>query len=168
MADTRPAAGDPPTDPPETTPPGPTSPPVPAPDPPADPTSPVDGDPPDLAAVRREAAGYRTRLRDTEQERDQLRDRVEAMERADVERIAAASGMAVPSDLWLLVGGLDELRVDGALNPDRVSERVGTILRERPSWKRPTPAPAGGSRLGNGVPRDLGLYDLVEQARSRR
>jgi hypothetical protein len=177
VADTPPAAstppapgppppGGPPADPPGT-PPGTPSPPVPPPDPPSDPTAPVDGDPPDVASLRREAAGYRTRLRDTEQERDRLRDRVDALERGEVERLAAGAGMSTPADLWLLVRDLDELRVDGALNPHRATERIANILSERPSWRKPGIDFGSGSRLNGAPARELGLYDLVEQSRRR-
>jgi hypothetical protein len=139
----------------------PETPPGPAPGPPAPEDTPGD----DLAALRRENAARRRQLRDAEQERDQLRTRVDALERADVERLAAGLGMATPADVWLLVQNLDDLRVDGALSADRVQERVQTILTERPSWKRSVSPDTygGGSRLGNGVPRDLGLYDLLRQ-----
>src|SRR5690606_8807662 len=43
------------------------------------------------AALRREAAGYRTRLRDVEAERDTLRATVAAIQRGEVERIAGTT-----------------------------------------------------------------------------
>jgi hypothetical protein len=130
-----------------------------------DPLEPQGGDTADVAALRREAASWRNRLRDVEADRDQLQGRLDELERLEVERLAANAGMATPGDLWLLVQGLDELRHDGRLSPDLATERIQTILKERPSWRKPTPAAAGGSRLGNGQPRELGLYDLIEQRR---
>ena len=168
-ADPPAAPADPPAEPGTSTgtPPGAPPAPQPPPDPPPDPTAPVDGDPPDVASLRREAAGYRTRLRDTETERDQLRQRLDALERGEVERLAAGAGMSTPTDLWLLVRDLDELRVDGALNPDRATERIANILSERPSWRTPRPDFGSGSRLSNGQARDPGLYDLLPQNRRR-
>jgi hypothetical protein len=156
MADAPPAPPGEPTDPP------------PANDPPPDSTEPREGDAPDVAALRREAAGYRTRLRDAEAERDQARERVDAMERAQVEAIASSAGAAVPSDVWLLIGSLDELRVDGALDADRARERVGAILRERPSWRVARPDYGSGTRgVGDGR-KQIGLSDLVAQQRRGR
>jgi hypothetical protein len=127
-----------------------------------EPTEPPDGDTEPLTALRREAAGYRTRLRDVEHERDQLAARVDQLERSEVERVAAGAGMSTPADIWLLVESLDELRVDGQLNPDRVTERVRTILQERPSWRAPQHDYGSGSRIGNGTGhRELGLFDLL-------
>jgi hypothetical protein len=153
MTDT-PPAGDPPA----------------GPDPPAtpgepDPTDPVEGDPPEIARLRHQAAGYRGRLRQVETERDQLAQRLERTQRADVERIAGAHGMATPSDLWLLVPDLGELLVDGELNPDRVTERVANILRERPTWRRPKPDLGGGSRLTGNGRKPIGLSDLINEQR---
>ena len=162
MTDTPPAPPGEPNPPPAGGEPNP-----PAPSPTVDPTEPRDGDPPDLAAIRREAARYRRQLRDAETERDQLRGRVDQAERADVERLAAAAGMATPSDVWLIVRDVAELRRDGALDHDLAGERVKTILEERPTWKRPPPANGGGgSRLAGPAPK-IGLSDLLSH-RGRR
>jgi len=167
VADTPPAAGAPPADPPQA-PPGAPSPPVPPSDPPADPTDPREGDPPDVAAVRREAANYRRRLRDVELERDQLRGRVDEFERGTVERIAANAGMSTPADVWLLIPDLEQLRTDGQLNPDAVRERIAAILSERPSWRRPRPDYGSGARgNGAGSPK-IGLSDLLRDRERRR
>jgi hypothetical protein len=158
MTDTTPAPPGEPTGPPPTGPPAPSSS-----EPPAEPAG---GD--DLATVRREAAGYRTRLREAEVERDRARARVEEMERLEVERIASTAGAAVPSDVWLLIPSLDELRVDGALNPERARERINGILAERPSWRRERPDYGSGAR---GVPngrKSLGLSDLIAEQRRGR
>ena len=157
-----------PTDPPET-PPGEPSPPVPPPAEPPDPTAPVDGDPPDVASLRREAAGYRTRLRDTEAERDALRARVERHERADVERLAEAAGFAQPSDVFMFAQDLEQLRADGGeLDPGRVAELAARVLTERPGLRKPGLDFGSGSRL-DGVPRPQpGLWDLLPQNRGSR
>jgi hypothetical protein len=58
------------------------------PDPTPDPHHDTD-DRPDVRAASREAANYRRRLRATEIERDQLRDQLDRVQRAEVERRAA-------------------------------------------------------------------------------
>jgi len=172
MTDAPPAAGAPPAappaEPPQPTPPGAPSPPVPPPEPPADPTSPVDGDPPEIAALRREAGGYRTRLRETEQERDTLRQRVERLERADVERLAAQAGFAQPSDVFMFAGDLEQLRAEGGdLDTARLQELASRVLAERPGLRKPGVDYGSGSRIDNGQVREPGLFDLVDQARRR-
>jgi hypothetical protein len=124
------------------------------------------GDDQGASALRHEAARWRTQLRDVEAERDQLRDRVQAMQRVEVARVAGASGMAVPPDLWLLVSDLGELLSDaGDVDANLVRERVQAILRERPSWRQPDLA-VGGTRVGNGPASRRELFDLLEQHRS--
>ena len=163
MADPPPPADAPPADPPST-PPGPAPDAVPPAEPPADPPA---GDN-DLAALHRENTSFRRRLRETETGRDQLAQRLERMQRGEVERQAAGHGMSTPSDLWLLVQDLGELLVDGELNPDRVGERVQGILRERPSWRRTRPDYGSGARgvTSNGKP--LGLSDLLKEQERKR
>ena len=73
--------------------------------------------------------------------------------------------MATPADVWLLIGGLEELRSDGQLNPDAVRERVTGILRERPSWRRPRPDYGSGARGNGATGQKIGLSDLLQQHR---
>jgi hypothetical protein len=49
--------------------------------------------------LSREAASYRRRLRDTETERDQLREQLDRLQRAEVERLASAAGLQVAGDV---------------------------------------------------------------------
>lgn len=94
---------------------------------------------PDAARESREAANYRRRLRDVEAERDGLRERVDQLERAEVERIAAEQPywMIQPRDLWAVGVELAELRGDdGTLDPDLVKAKVREVLDERPTWRR--------------------------------
>jgi hypothetical protein len=109
----------------------------------------------------REAASYRRRLRETEAERDALRERVESYERREAEAIARDLGAAVPSDLWTLVG-LDDLRGDdGALDSETVQARVSAILAERPTWRRPAPDLGAGARPPVESERKPGLSALL-------
>jgi hypothetical protein len=95
----------------------------------------------DVAAVRREAAGYRVRLRDAEQERDALAGRLERMQRAEAERLAAQApddgpALADGADLWRgdgveLAGLLDD---EGNVDPGRVREAVEQIGAAHEHW----------------------------------
>lgn len=72
------------------------------------------------AQLGREAAKYRRQLRDTEAERNQLRNQLEAMQRDAVERLAA-SHVRKPSVLWKLGLQLaDVLDGDGLPDPEKV------------------------------------------------
>lgn len=70
----------------------------------------------------REAAKWRRQLRDTEAERDALAQRVEAMQRAEVERLAGTTHrIAEPAALWASGVTLpDLLGEDGHVDPDKV------------------------------------------------
>ena len=50
--------------------------------------------------LSREAARYRTQLRETEAERDSLREQLDRHQRIEVERLAAGAGLAVAADVW--------------------------------------------------------------------
>ena len=102
----------------------------------------------DPAKLRKEAASYRRRLRETEAERDKLRARVEASDRLEVERqVGGDGGLADPGDLWLAVQ-LDDLRNDdGALDSEKVEAARDRVLVDRPHWRhQPTPQFDGGAR----------------------
>jgi hypothetical protein len=100
----------------------------------------------DIAAVRREAATYRRRLRDAEAERDALRDQVDRRDRADAERLAGQT-MESPADLWTGGVQLADLRdEDGALSSERVDEAVAGVLATRPHWRKRGPGFDGGAR----------------------
>jgi hypothetical protein len=120
---------------------------------------------PDGDHPSREAASYRRRLRETEGERDTLRERVNGYERREAEGIARSLGAAVPGDLWTLVS-LDDFRnEDGVLDEELVRERVGTILNERPTWRLPAPDLGAGPRPGTEERREPGLSALFGKRR---
>jgi hypothetical protein len=120
---------------------------------------------PEAEGPAREAAKYRRRLRETEAERDALRERIDSYERKEAEGIASQTGFAVPGDLWTLVT-VDDLRnAEGVLDADLVRERAGTILAERPTWKRPTPDLGAGARPPTEEERKPGLADLLGKRR---
>ena len=73
-----------------------------------------------------DAARYRARLRDTEAERDQLRAQLDAMRRAEVDRITADHRLGAKA-LWAAGIELEQLLdEDGTVSPTRVAEAVVT------------------------------------------
>lgn len=116
---------------------------------PAEPAAPTDatGDKPTTAPQTeqphgdgREAAKYRRQLREAQTERDTLRGRVEAMQRLEVQRLAAAD-LAAPADLWLTGTALPDLLDDnGDVDTAKVTDTIQRIIGDRPSW-RAAPAP---------------------------
>jgi len=108
----------------------------------------------------REAASYRRRLRETEAERDALRERIDGYERREVEAVARELGAAVPADLWTLTN-LDELRVDGVLDMESARAKITDLLRDRPTWRRALPDLGAGARAGTQESRKPGLAALL-------
>jgi hypothetical protein len=109
------------------------------------------GDP--LAKVRREAAGYRVKLRETEGERDRLAGVVESMQRAEAERLvtdvveAGYRHLAVGSDLWRGGVELSELLdEDGQLDRTKLKAAGARVGTEHPHWRAPAPDFSGGVR----------------------
>lgn len=102
----------------------------------------TDGDPVDqvndVQALRHEAASRRRALRATEAERDALRERVDLLDRAEVERIVSPS-LADASDLWGAVE-LDAVRgEDGAVDEAKVSEALAGLLEAKPHYRLDRP-----------------------------
>lgn len=98
----------------------------------------------------REAAKYRRQLREAETERDGLRERVTAYERAEVERLAA-DRLTDPADLWTGGTDLETLRgKDGRIDPEKVRAAIDGVLEAHPHWQRSrrTPPAAGSLRSG--------------------
>lgn len=91
----------------------------------------------DPSSGNREAANYRRRLRDTENERDTLRDRLQAAQRREVEQLAGAT-LENAADLWQFGATLDEfLDPDsGAVSPESVTGVTETMLQARPYLRR--------------------------------
>jgi len=99
--------------------------------------------------LSREAASYRRRLRETEAERDQLRERLDRFQTAEVERLAGDAGLQVASDVWTFGATLDTLRgEDGAVDAEAVSGLVGEIVRNRPGLQA---RPTGDLGIGRGA-----------------
>lgn len=90
----------------------------------------------------REAAKWRRQLRETETERDSLRSRVEAMQRAEVERLAGDQ-LSQPSALWKSdVALADLIGEDGRVDAEKVTAAVDLAvsslgLQQLPAHQRP-------------------------------
>ncbi len=83
----------------------------------------------DRTPNRREAR-YRVQLREAEAERDQLRATVEALQRAEVERLAGRM-IQKPGALWAANIALSDLLDDaGTVEPTKVTEAVKTAQKE--------------------------------------
>ena len=120
----------------------------------------------DSAKLRREAARYRRSLRDTEVERDNLRDRLTLLQRAEVERLASGDdGLAVPGDLWLSGVDLASL-LDGDGNVDlaQVREAVAKVLDDRPHWRRAAPVGFDGG-VRQPAPAGVTMQQLLQGKR---
>ncbi|MGZ4185011.1 MAG: hypothetical protein ACXVSF_06460 [Solirubrobacteraceae bacterium] len=116
--------------------------------------------------MSREAATYRRRLRETESERDSLREQLDRVQRAEVERLAGAAGLAVASDVWQFGATLDTLRnAEGDVDGEIVAGLVADIVRDRPGLQA---APVGDIGIGkgnaaSGAPRQtVGLSALLK------
>lgn len=98
----------------------------------------------------REAANYRTKLRETEVERDGLRGRVEALLRREVEGIAAEH-LAVPGDLFDVAGVqlADMLGTDGEIDADLVRVTAAAAVAQRPGMGKARPQWPGTKGQGN-------------------
>jgi hypothetical protein len=97
--------------------------------------------------LSREAASYRRRLRETEQERDELRTQLDRLQTAEVERIAG-TGLQVPADIWSFGAELANLRdEDGNIDAEAVGGLVKEITHDRPGLAA---RPVGDLGIGRG------------------
>lgn len=105
----------------------------------------------DKSNPNREAAKYRTKLRETEAERDTLAGRLEMMQRAEVARLAGEK-LAIGADILDIAGTpLAELLSDeGTVDPDKVTAATDALLESRPNLRRArfTGTADGGPRGG--------------------
>lgn len=98
-----------------------------------------------------EAAKYRRRLRETEQQRDQLSQRVETFQHAEVER-QVADRLAQPGDLFRFgVTLADVLDDDGNVDDGLVETAVFGLLDARPGLAKQVTQQRGPRSLGQGI-----------------
>lgn len=85
---------------------------------------------PDEAGANKEAAKYRTRLRETEAERDALAERLTTAQRREVETYAA-DRLKTPTGLWSVGTDLaDLLDESGNVDPKAVQEAASAAVRD--------------------------------------
>lgn len=101
----------------------------------------------------REAAKYRTQLRETESDRDAIRDRLDRLQRTEAARIAADGnrGLLNGEDLFAIGGvELDAIRNDdGDLDPTKIAAAAEDLRKERPYLgKQPKKDYGAGHRDG--------------------
>lgn len=94
---------------------------------------------------------YRQKLRETEAERDALLQRVETLQRGEVQRMVADK-LADPEDFWRETTLADLLDDSGDLAPDKVFERVSGLLEDHPHWGQAVPRPSGALKSGASAP----------------
>lgn len=107
---------------------------------------------PDGSKGSREAR-YRTERNAAREELATAHGRIEAYQRAEVERLAAEH-LAVPADFWLSENAVADY-VDpetGAVDADRVAEDVRLLIEERPRLGSRSPAFDPSRGMGGGTP----------------
>lgn len=98
-----------------------------------------------VRGLRNEARRHRTALREAEQQRDALQARLDVLDRAHVERLAAER-MHDPSDLLDRTDLADLRAEDGTINEAAVREQVDALVQHRPHLARPPAGFDGGIR----------------------
>lgn len=99
---------------------------------------PDDETPPEESTPNREAARYRTQLRESQAETEALRGQVRAMQRAELERVATSGdGIRLhrASDIWPDDAGTDLselLDEDGRIDADAVRGVIEAATADRP------------------------------------
>jgi hypothetical protein len=99
-------------------------------------------------------ARYRVERNEARAERDALAQRVERMQRAEVERLASDK-LSHPADLFSLSGNelADYLTESGDVDADKVAADVAALLAERPGLRKFTPGYDPSQGLGGKPPK---------------
>jgi hypothetical protein len=120
-----------------------------------------------LAKVRKEAAGYRTRLREAEAQRDELATRLESFQAQAAVKAATGPGMLRDGeDLFRAGVNVSELIADdGTLDHDKLTAAVAEVRERHPHWGEARPAPrrpAEPFATGTGMTRpEPGWHDVL-------
>lgn len=99
--------------------------------------------PPDIQeqAAGGEAAKYRHKLRDTEKQLAAMTERVQVMQRSEVQRIAAPK-LADPADIWRDGAQLaDVVDDDGNVDGGKVDDLIDNLVKSHPHWAVAKPEP---------------------------
>lgn len=93
----------------------------------------------DTPSPNREAAKYRTKLRDAEAERDALAERLAAAQRQNV-TTTVAQRFRDAEDFWSTTELADVLGEDGNVSVELLTAAMDSALAAKPHWARPAPA----------------------------
>ncbi|NHU42583.1 hypothetical protein [Rhodococcus sp. A14] len=87
-------------------------------------------------------ARYRTERNAAREELATANARIERVQRAEVERLAADAGLSHASDVFTMSGNelADYLTESGDVDPARVAADVAAVLAERPGLRKNAPA----------------------------
>lgn len=99
-------------------------------------------------------ARYRVERNAAREELVAAQERIRAMNRREVERLAA-DGLSVPADLFSLSGNelADYLTEDGDVDTEKVAADVAAVLAERPGLRKNAPAFDPSQALGGAPPK---------------
>jgi hypothetical protein len=99
----------------------------------------------EVGKLRREAASYRTRLREQEAETKRLADRLDDVQRRGIEQQITGPGrLHDGADLWREVS-LDDLRDEqGAVDEAKVKAALDQVLTAHPHWRDKSRTGFGG------------------------
>ena len=92
-----------------------------------------------VTQLRAEAKRHRLLKTTAEQERDQLRGRVDAQDRREIER-QIGDRLQNPADFWLTAQLSDVRDEDGELDSEKLSARIDETLDQRPHWAKSAPS----------------------------
>ena len=117
---------------------------------------------PEIKRLREEAGKRRHQVRELQSENAQLRERVEASDRAEVERLVG-DRLVDASDIWSAGIEISGLRDDdGVLDREKVDEAVSALVERKPHYG---PAP---TNFNGGVRRPLAQPTSFGQALKSR
>lgn len=96
---------------------------------------------PEVAAPQNREMRYRLERNSAREELAAAQERIQGLQRAEVERLAA-DALAQPADLFSLSGNgvSDYLNPDGFVDAERVAADVAAVLAERPGLRKNQPA----------------------------
>lgn len=111
---------------------------------------------------------YRTERDTARVELAAAQERVERMQRAEVERLAADAGLSIASDVFTMSGNepADYLDDDGNVDAEKVAADVAAVLAERPGLRKNAPAfdPTQGSGGRNAPKPEPSLSAMIKGA----
>lgn len=115
----------------------------------------------------REAAKYRTKLRETEAQRDHALGQLTTYQKRDAEALVGERLLSA-SDLWVAGAKLEDLLAeDGTVDQAKVDQAVTKVISEHPHWAPPrvrVPRNMGQGRRGEPGGRDTSWGSVLKGA----